>query len=424
MAAGRPLRVAMVTRATASLHGAGGLERHVDDLMHHLLERGVEVTLITRPPSPSTAMDTPRLGHDRLTVVSVPYRTFPFAGRRGTTVLDRNTAYLWFGLRAGRHAARLVAGGRVDLVHGHGASVLGAVFPAPTPPIPLVFTPHGLEEFGGTDPGRAGLKRIAYRPLQAAVRRCARSAARVVATDHSLVPSTVRHLRVPESVVAVLPNAVDLGRCDALAEPADGRRMRAASGLPDGEPLFVSAGRIERNKGFDVLARALARIKRSGAVDRWRWVIVGDGPYRSTLERVIGQLGLRDRTLLIGTATDRELHAWYEAATLFVHPTLYEGSSLVTLEAMAHRCPVVATTAGGLPDKVRPGRNGWLIAPGDGRALAGALSEALDERSVLAGMGAVSRAIVEQEFSLSTIVDRLIELYDEVRSAYPRVVAR
>ncbi len=405
----------MVTRAIASLHGLGGLERHVDDLVRHLLGRGVEVTLITRPPSPSIAMDTPSLRHDRLTVVSVPYRTFPFARRRGTTVLDRNTAYLWFGLRAGRQAARLVADDRVDLVHGHGASVLGAVFPAPTPPVPLVFTPHGLEEFGGTDPGRAGLKRIAYRPLQAAVRRCARFSARVVATDHSLVPSTVRHLRVPESVVEVLPNAVDVGRCDALAGLAAGRRIRAASGLPDGEPLLLSAGRIERNKGFDVLARALARVKQSGAVDRWRWVIVGDGPYRSTLERVIGQLGLRDRTLLIGTATDRELHAWYEAATLFVHPTLYEGSSLVTLEAMAHRCPVVATTAGGLPDKVVSDVTGWLVPPADVEALAHALIGTLARTERLDAMGTAGRDLVERHFSWETLTDRLLVLYDDVR---------
>ena len=48
------------------------------------------------------------------------------------------------------------------------------------------------------------------------------------------------------------------------------------------------------------------------------------------------------------------LHAWYDAADLFVHPTRYEGSSLVTLEAMLHRRPVLATRAGGLPDKVIP----------------------------------------------------------------------
>ena len=67
---------------------------------------------------------------------------------------------------------------------------------------------------------------------------------------------------------------------------------------------------------------------------------------------------------MAGRLEDAALHAWYEAASLFVHPTQYEGSSIVTLEAMAHRRPVVATTAGGLPDKVRDGETGWLVPPG------------------------------------------------------------
>ena len=78
------------------------------------------------PPSPCTR----RPGSDRALpascrLVTVPYRTFPLAGRRGTTVLDRSTAYLWFGFRAGRVAARLAAGHGADIVHGLGASALG-----------------------------------------------------------------------------------------------------------------------------------------------------------------------------------------------------------------------------------------------------------------------------------------------------------
>src|SRR5207237_8388150 len=109
----------------------------------------------------------------------------------------------------------------------------------------------------------------------------------------------------------------------------------------------------------------------------WRWILVGDGPFRDAVEAAIATAGLRDRVVLTGRLPDRELHAWYEAADLFIHPTLYEGSSLVTLEAMAHRRAVVATTAGGLPDKVRPRVNGWLVPPGDASALTAAVSGAL-----------------------------------------------
>ncbi len=111
---------------------------------------------------------------------------------------------------------------------------------------------------------------------------------------------------------------------------------------------------------------------------------------------------------------------WYEAASIFVHPTLYEGSSLVTLEAMAHRKPVIATRAGGLPDKVRPGVNGWLVEPGDAPALAGAIREALQARARLSDLGARSRDIVEREFSWEQLVDRQIAVYEELLGGLPR----
>ena len=75
-----------------------------------------------------------------------------------------------------------------------------------------------------------------------------------------------------------------------------------------------------------------------------------------------------------------------------MHPTRYEGSSLVTLEAMAHRRPVVATRAGGLPDKVRPGVNGWLVTPDDAERPGAPLSKTrCRDPARLAAMGARSR---------------------------------
>jgi glycosyltransferase involved in cell wall biosynthesis len=137
---------------------------------------------------------------------------------------------------------------------------------------------------------------------------------------------------------------------------------------------------------------------------------VGDGPRRSTIERAVRSNGLQDRVRLLGRLGDAALHGWYEAADLFVHPTLYEGSSLVTLEAMAHRRAVVATRAGGLPDKVRPGVSGWLIEPGSAEALATALTEALGRPDHLNEMGREGRALVEESFSWPPVADLFLRL--------------
>lgn len=419
-------RVAVVARAVFPLHGFGGLERHVADLVRHLDASGADVTLIVPPPRGDVATAPERPGPDvvpsRVRVLHVPYVSFPFAGRRGTTILDRDTAYPLFGMRAGRRALALVHEGAVDVVHGLGASVLGYARARATgrAAAPLVFNPQGLEEFGATSPAGAGLKRLAYWPLQRAVLACAGAADRILATDTSLVPVVERHLRVSGARVTVVPNAVDLEACDRFAGSGDARAARTRLGIAWDAPVFLTVGRVEENKGLHVLARALRGVRESpppGLPASWRWVHVGDGPYRPALVREIAAAGVDSHMIWAGRLSDADLHAWYEAATVFVHPTLYEGSSLVTLEAMAHRRAIVATRAGGLPDKVAPGVNGWLVAPGDPPALATALAEAIAAGPALDAMGLRSREIVEQRFAWPAVAAQTLQVYAELLEA-------
>lgn len=413
----RVLRVAVVARAAAPLHGVGGLERSVGDLTRHLAASGVKVTLITPPPHvDATDAAAAFASATGITLAPVTYRTFPGANRRGTTILDRSTSYLLFGQRAGREAGRLAAAGAIDIVHGFGASVLGYARQT-SRPAPLVFNPQGLEEFGATSASPSTLKRIGYTPLRAAVRRCARAADCIIATDHALEDTVRRHLQPRPGQMRTIPNGIDLDVALALAGPADGERLRRDRGIGRDDVLLVSVGRLEHNKGFDVLAAALGRLAASGgplAHASWRWAIVGAGPEEEALRAAVTNAGIGPRVIWAGRSSDAELHAWYEAATIFVHPTRYEGSSLVTLEAMAHRKPVIATRAGGLADKVKPGENGWLVEPGDPTALAGAIREALDARSRFEAMGARSRDIVEREFSWKRIVEVQLAVYEDL----------
>ncbi|MEO5820321.1 MAG: glycosyltransferase family 4 protein [Vicinamibacteraceae bacterium] len=429
MADSPPLRVAILARSVHPLHGVGGLERHVYDLLHHLARRGLSITLITQPPTTAGGLgaqgDVSPLfdaasGH--IALRTVPYVTFPGAGRRGTTVIDRATAYPIFGWRAGRVAVQLVRAGQVDLVHALGASGLGYAWAYRRQRLsaPFVFNPQGLEEFGGTHPGFARLKRLAYTPLQVAVRACAHAADAVLATDHALVAPVRAHLAIDPARIHVVPNAVDLEMIDrarvAAAGPA--RALRERLGLATGERLLLSVGRLEENKGFHVLAAALAQLgARPGHGASWRWALVGDGPFRSTIASAIETAGLASRVHLAGRVSEGELAAWYAAADVFVHPTLYEGSSLVTLEAMAGGKPVVATRAGGLPDKVRPGHTGWLVEPGSPAALADAIAEALArDDEALARFGAAGRSLVEKAFAWPVVAAQLESLYDALRS--------
>jgi glycosyltransferase involved in cell wall biosynthesis len=446
----RTPRIALLARSVHPLHGVGGLERHVYDLVRHLIAQGAHITLITKPPV-SSASPTARIAaaidgaaiddasiaaaerfgvlREAFRLITVPYVTFPGAGKRGTTVVDRSTAYPVFGWRAGRVAVKLARRGDVDIVHALGASGLGYALARQRhePTKPFVFNPQGLEEFGATDPRRARLKRAAYAPLQVAVRACAKAADVVIATDRALVPTVLKHLPIDASRVAVIPNAIDLtaidrGRDQAAAAAA---ALRARYGIERGVPVILSVGRLEENKGFHVAARALGDLLRGEAArpktastlaamptSNWRWVLVGDGPYRPEIERIAAAEGLGSRMIVTGRAPDDELHAWYETAALFMHPTLYEGSSLVTLEAMAHERAVIATRAGGLPDKVHPGVNGWLVEPDRADLLTDALADALRrDLAELARFGRASRDIVERDFAWPVVATRMMDVY-------------
>ncbi|MEZ5316040.1 MAG: glycosyltransferase family 4 protein [Vicinamibacterales bacterium] len=423
----RPLRVAVVARAVMPLHGTGGLERSVRDLVRHLAARDVDVTLITPEASPvAHRRPADPFGSPRIHLRHVPYRTFPLANRRGTTILDRSTAYPLFGLRAGREALRLVQAREIDIVHGFGAAVLGYARARRRQTTgdgrdaalaPLVFNPQGLEEFGATSRRLSRAKALGYLPLRVAVRACARAADAILATDVSLESTVERHLRPRAGQLRTIPNGIDLVEASGLAGPAEGRLVRQQYGIRASDVVLLSVGRLEHNKGFDVLAAALGRAGRPDgplAAAGWRWVIVGAGPYRAPLERAVEAAGLASHAIFVGRAAEADLHAWYEAATVFVHPSRYEGSSLVTLEAMAHRRAVIATTAGGLPDKVRPGVNGWLVEPDDAHALAAAVEDAVVRGAHLPAMGARSREIVERDFAWPVLADRTIALYREL----------
>ena len=396
------MKVALLSRAAYPLHEPGGMERAVYLLAKHLRARGVETVLLTRPPT--------REGSFPARVVTVPYGD---GGRAHGRVLSRTLHYPAFSKRLGARVAEMVRAGEVDLVDAQGLTALGYGRLRRRDPLlraPLVMNPQGLEEHK-----TAGLKRLALARLRALSREAARLSDRVVATDESTRAEVPRHLGIDAAKVVVLPNGIDLDEIGAATPPdpdlvAEGflPALRGAS------PVFLSVGRIEAYQGFDAARTALARLHFSGRLPpRWAWVVVGEGPAAERIRRGLAP-ALRDRVHLPGRVEDRLLHALYARADVFVHPTRYEGSSLVTLEAMAHGLAVVATRAGGIPDKVVDGVTGRLVDAGDGDALADALEEVGSDARRRAAMGAAGRERVRAEFACGRLIDRTLALYESL----------
>ncbi len=396
------MRVALLSRAAFPLHDPGGLERAVFHLAKHLAARGAEPILLTRPAT--------RPGLFPGEVIAVPY-----GATRGVPhgrVLDRTLHYPAFATRLGEKAAELVRAGRVDVVHAQGLAALGygrlrrrdATLRAP-----LVMNPQGMEEHKA-----GGLKGLALARIKRLSREAARLADRVIATDEATRDEVPRFLGVAPERVVVLPNGID---ADEIREatPPDWERVtrQALPMLRTAEPVFLSVGRIEAYKGFGDILAAFERLEEDGRLPRsWAWVVVGAGGYGRVLERR-RRHGIAKHLVFAGRVSETLLHALYARADVFVHATRYEGSSLVTLEAMAHALPVVATRAGGIPDKV-DASTGRLVEPGDVVALAAALLELSGEKGLRRRLGAAGRARVLQEFSWDRIAQRTLDVYAEL----------
>lgn len=416
------MRVALLSRAAWPLHEPGGMERAVFHLAKHLAAAGVDTLLLTREPTRAASFPGE--------VLSVRYGSLPLGGHG--RVLDRSLNYPSFAARLGRAVAEQVRAGRVDVVYAQGLTALGygrlrrrdAALGAP-----LVMNPQGMEEHK-----TRGAKRLALSRLRRLSREAARLSDRVIATDEATRDEVVALLGVPPQRVAVLPNGIDPEEILAVT-PSEPRAYaeRAVPGLSGALPLLLSVGRLERYKGFDETLAALLRLGEQGALpERWSWAIVGEGPRRRALAEAAlragllasgvsghalepGRRGTQPRIHLLGRVDEPLLHALYERADVFVHATHDEGSSLVTLEAMAHALPVVATRAGGIPDKVVDGETGFLARPREVASLAEALARALARSDAKQTLGQAGRRRALERFSWTGIARRTLQLFDELR---------
>ena len=177
--------------------------------------------------------------------------------------------------------------------------------------------------------------------------------------------------RLPD--IRLIENGVDTARFRPLGRSAD---LAALYGL-DGCFVFVAVCRLLEKKGLDQALRAFAVV--GAAHPHCRFLIVGGGPYRPTLEAIAGELGVTPRVVFAGEVAEAELVSFYCLGDVFVMPNRElpngdtEGFGLVFLEANACGLPVIAGSDGGSIDAVRDGINGLLV---DGHSV-DAIAEAM-----------------------------------------------
>jgi glycosyltransferase involved in cell wall biosynthesis len=309
------------------------------------------------------------------------------------------------GWRMARRVARSTA---ATVMHAHWVIPNGVTAVAAAGGRPVVVSLHGSDVY------------VAER--HAAARR----AARAVFARTSWVTACSDDLRrraialgARSGSIETLPYGIDADRF--RPDPAARAAVRAELGVGDA-PLVVSAGRLVRKKGFDVLIDAIGRL-----TSTWpsiRLVIAGDGDLRDELNHRAARSG--ESVRLIGTRPQRDIARLVAAADIAAVPSVRDDAGNVdglpnfALEALATATPVVATTAGGLASVIEDGRTGRLVPPRDAAALADALHALLAHPAEARALGVAARDHVMRHFGWARVGRRLGAIYDQVSAARAR----
>lgn len=182
-----------------------------------------------------------------------------------------------------------------------------------------------------------------------------------------------------------------------------GNQLRANLGWLD-RPVIVCVSRIMARKGQDELIRALSEIHKTAPTASL--IIVGDGPYRKVLERLITKMGLSEFVHLTGKVSQTDLSKWYAAADVFAMPCRtrmggwdVEGLGIVFLEGSATGLPVVVGDSGGAIDAVIDGKTGYLVDGRNTSEIAQRLAFLLTNPAVAKSMGEAGRNWVTNEWT-------------------------
>ncbi|MBD1934213.1 MULTISPECIES: glycosyltransferase family 4 protein [Cyanophyceae] len=275
-------------------------------------------------------------------------------------------------------------------------------------PIQLVHTYHSL--------GAVKYKSVSTIPLIATTRlevekKVLEKADRIVATS----PQEKEHMRSLVSTkgsIDIIPCGTDIRKFGSVSREA----AREKLGIDPNAKVVFYVGRFDRRKGIETVVRAVAK---SQMRDQNVKLVIGggsrpgqsDGIERDRIEKIVGEVGLRDITTFPGRLGDDTLPSYYAAADVCVVPSHYEPFGLVAIEAMASETPVVASDVGGLQYTVVPEETGLLAPPKDDAAFAVAIDRILANPEWAKELGKKARVRVEKHFSWDGVASQLGELY-------------
>jgi glycosyltransferase involved in cell wall biosynthesis len=216
--------------------------------------------------------------------------------------------------------------------------------------------------------------------VKSITRRCYRTADCFLVNSHDMARGLEARLKLDHRRVRVIHNPIDIAEIQRLAH-------QPLAGAPE-RPFIVTVGRLEHQKGHDLLLKAYAD---SGAARDLDLVIVGRGTQEAALRRQAAELGVGEQVKFPGFSVNP--WAWISRARLFVLPSRWEGFPSVLVETLACGVPALVTACEfGPAEMVEHGRSGWVVPPNDSEAFSAGLTHLLGRPDLTAAMAAAGPA--------------------------------
>ncbi len=351
-----------------------------------------------------------RMGHD-ITVVTAHYGDTPYRETSDNVKIIRVRALrkktdtssfvemFSFLLSAYKYAGRLCRDERFDICH--------TFFGIPSGPIALHLKkryklPYVIRFGGGDIPGAQKRFALIYSLLSPFIRSIWKNADALVANSSGLKRRAEAFY--DKKAISIIPNGVGSAADGDIS--ADRQENRIVL-------LFVS--RLIEGKGLqDILPQLpdlIVRYREKGIETEFR--IVGDGPYRDELERLISQYGLEGSVKLCGKKGKDELPGYYGTADMFVFPSRSEGMPNVVLEAMSYGLPVVMTPCEGSEELIDG--NGYVVRAEE---FGSVISGLINDREKRQQLGSRSRELAVGKFNWTVAAESYLKLFGEICAEY------
>jgi glycogen(starch) synthase len=391
------IRVAVLSWESLYTIQVGGLAVASTRLAEGLANAGYHVSFFTR-----SAPGQPEYMH----INGVHYHTCQFDPGPNSLAFAYNMSHAFL---ANMHRSELYEG-KFDLVHGHDWLVVDALHELKRTGYPIVLTFHSTEY--GRNGGVLGdfweSSQIAGKEWYGGY-----IATRVTTVSQAMKNELNAHYQVPLDKIAVIPNALDPAHVKLKVDRA---RIRSKYQIDRSAPTILAMGRLEYQKGPDILLEAIPAILREHPTATF--LFAGEGSMSARLKARCDAMGVGESTHFLGFVPHSEVLEILNSVDMVCIPSRNEPFGMVLLEAWAAQKPVVAADVGGLSENINDGVNGLKVSPSPS-SLAEAICSLLGSPSTMRKF-ARNGAKNVKNFSWRKIVGEFLETYSMVLRKSPQ----